>query len=198
MCGVTGWVDWTRDLRDERATLAAMTATMACRGPDDSGMWLSARAAIGHRRLAVIDVAGGRQPMNDAGVVLTYSGELYNFTELRRELEGHGHRFGTRSDTEVVQRAYRQWGTACVDRFNGMYAFAVWDSDQERIFLARDRLGIKPLYYHPYDGGLLFGSEPKALLANPLFEPVLDEEGLAEMFAMFGGRTPGNGLLRGL
>ena len=198
MCGVTGWVDWTRDLRDERATLAAMTATMACRGPDDSGMWLSARAAIGHRRLAVIDVAGGRQPMNDAGVVLTYSGELYNFTELRRELEGHGHRFGTRSDTEVVLRAYRQWGTACVDRFNGMYAFAVWDSDQERLFLARDRLGIKPLYYHPYDGGLLFGSEPKALLANPLFEPVLDEEGLAEMFAMFGGRTPGNGVLRGL
>ncbi len=198
MCGVTGWVDWTRDLRGEDATMAAMTASMACRGPDDSGIWSSPRAAIGHRRLAIIDVAGGRQPMQAGGVVLTYSGELYNFTELRSQLEGHGHRFETRSDTEVVLRAYLQWGTDCVDRFNGMYAFGIWDSARERLFLARDRLGIKPLYYHAYDDGVLFGSEPKALLANPRFEAVLDEEGLAELFAMFGGRSPGHGVLRGL
>lgn len=198
MCGVTGWLDWSRDLRSEGGVVAAMTSVMACRGPDDQGMWLSARAAVGHRRLAVIDPAGGSQPMADSGVVLTYSGELYNFTELRVQLQGHGHRFATRSDTEVVLRAYLQWGEFCVERFNGMYAFAVWDSREERLLLARDRLGVKPLYYYPYADGVLFGSEPKALLANPLFRPRLGEEGLAELFALFGGRTPGHGVFQGL
>jgi asparagine synthase (glutamine-hydrolysing) len=198
MCGITGWIDFARDLSGEQDVTQAMTDTMACRGPDDAGTWFSARAAIGHRRLAIIDVTGGRQPMSDAGAVLTYSGELYNFTELRRELEGRGHVFTTRSDTEVVLRAYLQWGPDCVDRFNGMYAFAIWDIKRERLFLARDRLGVKPLYYYAYDGGLIFGSEPKALLANPLVRPVLDDEGLAELFAMFGGRTPGHGVLRGV
>jgi asparagine synthase (glutamine-hydrolysing) len=198
VCGITGWVDWQRDLRGERPTLAAMTATMACRGPDGEGMVLAGHAAVGHRRLAVIDVAGGRQPMCDKGIALTYSGEVYNFRELRRELAGYGWRFATRSDTEVVLRAYQQWGTDCVRRFNGMFAFAVWDEERRRLFLARDRLGVKPLYYHAYDGGVLFGSEPKALLANPRFEAVLDEEGLAELFAMFGSHTPGHGVLRGL
>ncbi len=198
MCGITGWVDWGRDLTAERATAEAMTATMACRGPDDAGLWLAPRAAIGHRRLAIIDVTGGRQPMADGPVVLTYSGELYNFTELREQLRSHGHDFTTRSDTEVVLRAYLQWGERCVERFNGMYAFGVWDGRTERLLLARDRLGVKPLYYHPYDGGALFGSEPKAVLANPLFTPVLDSEGLAELFALFGGHTPGRSALRDL
>src|SRR2546423_6384888 len=136
--------------------------------------------------------------MCDRGIALTYSGEVYNCGELRRELAGYGWQFATRSDTEVVLRAYQQWGTDCVRRFNCMFAFAVWDGERRRLFLARDRLGVKPLYYHAYDGGLLFGSEPKALLANPFFEPVLDEEGLAELFAMFGSHTPGHGVLRGL
>nr|ANY57973.1 MtcK Amidotransferase [uncultured bacterium] len=198
MCGITGWVDWQRDLTAERVTAEAMTETMACRGPDDAGLWLAPRAAIGHRRLAVIDVTGGRQPMADGSVVLTYSGELYNFTELREQLRSHGHTFTTRSDTEVVLRAYLQWGERCVERFNGMYAFGVWDGRTERLLLARDRLGVKPLYYHPYDGGALFGSEPKAVLANPIFTPVLDTEGLAELFALFGGHTPGRSALRDL
>ena len=198
MCGITGWVDWRRDLRDQADVLAAMTRTMACRGPDDSGSWLSARAALGHRRLAIIDLEGGRQPMAAGSAVLTYSGELYNFTELRDELIGLGHRFKTRSDTEVVLHAYLEWGERCVQRFNGMYAFAIWDAGRDELLLIRDRLGIKPLYYHAYDGGLLFGSEPKALLANPLFTPELEPGGLAEIFAMFGGRTPGHGVLRGL
>lgn len=198
MCGITGWVDWHRDLTGQDGVLAGMTRTMACRGPDDSGHWLSERAAIGHRRLAVIDREGGAQPMADGGVVLTYAGELYNFRELREELVQLGHRFRTRSDTEVVLRAYQQWGSACVERFNGMFGFAVWDGPRERLLLARDRLGVKPLYYHAYDGGMLFGSEPKALLENPWFTPELDAEGLAEMFAMFGSRTPGHGVLRGL
>ena len=198
MCGITGWVDWEEDLSGRAEVLAGMTESMACRGPDDAGTYLSARAAIGHRRLAVIDPAGGQQPMRVGGVVLTYAGELYNFQELRQELTAHGHRFRTRSDTEVVLRCYLQWGTSCVERFNGMFGFAIWDGPRQRLFLARDRLGIKPLYYYTYDHGVLFGSEPKALLANPWFAPVLDDEGLAELFANFGGRTPGHGVLRGL
>jgi asparagine synthase (glutamine-hydrolysing) len=204
MCGITGWVDWERDLRDERVALSAMTDSMACRGPDAQGMWLSHTAAIGHRRLAIIDLSGGAQPMAaalraEAGrVVLTYSGELYNFRELRRLLQGRGHRFETRSDTEVVLRSYLQWGPSCVERFNGMFAFAIWDENEQELLLARDHLGIKPLYYHAYDGGLLFGSEPKAIIANPLYEPALDDGGLAELFAMFGSRTPGVTALRGL
>lgn len=220
MCGITGWVDWRRDLTRHRDTVDAMTATLACRGPDDAGTWVSPHAAVGHRRLAVIDVEGGRQPMTarlgpgtgDAGgagdardtgdtgdtVVLTFSGEIYNFAALRTQLAGHGHGFATRSDTEVLLRAYLQWGLDCLPRLDGMFAFAVWDGRRRELVLARDRLGVKPLYLHAYDGGVLFGSEPKALLANPLFRPELDDEGLAELFAMFGSHTPGRTALRGL
>src|ERR1043165_8396533 len=202
MCGITGWVDWHRDLGGQRAMVARMTGTMACRGPDDQGLWVSGHAAIGHRRLAVIALVGGVQPMTTgpAGsrTVLTYSGEVYNYLELRNQLRGLGHRFVTDSDTEVVLRSYVQWGADCVERFNGMFAFAVWDEARQRLVLARDPLGVKPLYYHVCPEGVLFGSEPKALLANPLFEPALDAEGIAELFAMFGGRTPGHGVLSGL
>jgi len=131
-------------------------------------------------------------------VVLTYSGEVYNFVELRKALQSAGHRFRTSSDTEVVLRSYLEWGEECVSRFNGMFAFAVWDENRQELLLARDRLGIKPLYYLPYGDGLLFGSEPKALLANPLFRPELDDEGLAELFGLNKGRTPGHGVFRGL
>ena len=204
MCGITGWVDWERDLRQYGDEVESMARTMACRGPDAQGTWMSARAALGHRRLAIIDLEGGRQPMSTVvpsgrGIaVLTYSGEIYNFRELRAELQRRGHRFETRSDTEVCLRAYLQWGQDCVRRFNGMFAFAIWDSAQQLLFMARDHLGIKPLYYHAYDGGVIFGSEPKAVLANPLFDATVDAEGLAELFAMFGSRTPGNGLFKGL
>jgi asparagine synthase (glutamine-hydrolysing) len=204
MCGITGWVDWKYDLRQYSQVIENMAHTMACRGPDAQGVWLSARAAIGHRRLAIIDLEGGKQPMSAVvpsgrGIaVLTYAGEIYNFTELRAELEDRGHKFETRSDTEVCLRAYLHWGPNFVKRLNGMYAFAIWDSANQRVFMARDRLGIKPLYYYAYDDGVIFGSEPKAIMANPWFKPVLDAEGLAELFAMFGSHTPGHGVLKGL
>ncbi|MDP9019214.1 MAG: asparagine synthase (glutamine-hydrolyzing) [Actinomycetota bacterium] len=202
MCGIAGWVDWERDLRDHRVTAQAMTDTMACRGPDDEGLWLSSRVALGHRRLAVIDVEGGAQPMSaergDAPVVLSYSGEVYNFRGLRQELRSRGHDFQTRSDTEVVLRAYLQWGQGCVERFDGMFAFAIWDGASQELLLARDRFGIKPLYYATTGSGLLFGSEPKALLANPLFPAEIDDQGLAELFGLNKGRTPGHGVFRGL
>lgn len=202
MCGIAGWVDWERDLTQQRAVAQAMTDTMACRGPDAEGLWLSERAALGHRRLAVIDLEGGVQPMGaERGVdkvVLTYSGEVYNFRQLREELRSAGHRFRTRSDTEVVLRGYLEWGQRCVERFDGMFAFAVWDEGRQELLLARDRFGVKPLYYAVTDTGLLFGSEPKALLANPLFRAEVDAEGLAELFGLNKGRTPGHGVFRGL
>src|SRR2546423_7070543 len=137
MCGITGWVSFESDLTQRRDVLAAMTETMACRGPDDSGTWIDRHAALGHRRLAIIDLPGGRQPMSvhtPAGAVaMVYSGETYNFSELRTELRGLGHEFRTDSDTEVVLHGYLQWGEAVADRLNGMYAFAIWDARDEKL-----------------------------------------------------------------
>ena len=190
MCGIAGWVDFERDLRGEGETVDVMTASMSLRGPDDSGTWLAEHAAIGHRRLAVIDVEGGKQPMiADGDVVLTYSGEVYNYRELREDLKAKGHEFRTQSDTEVVLRAYLEWGEALVDRLNGMYAFAIWDGRSEELLLVRDRLGIKPLFFRPLPNGVLFGSEPKAILANPLVGRTIDTTGFCGFLT--GAPTPG-------
>lgn len=187
MCGITGWVSYESDLRAELPTIQAMTATMVCRGPDASGTWVRRHAALGHHRLAIIDLVGGAQPMTvetpKGSVVLTYSGEVYNFTELRDELAARGHRFKTASDTEVVLRGYLEWGDAVAERLNGMYAFAIWDERHERLVLIRDRMGIKPLYYYRTADGILFGSEPKAILANPLAGKVVDADGMRELIA---------------
>ncbi|WP_405010874.1 asparagine synthase (glutamine-hydrolyzing) [Kitasatospora sp. NBC_01539] len=201
MCGVTGWLDWDTDLRHQERLLREMTATLACRGPDADGVWLSRHAALGHRRLSVIDLDGGIQPQADAdraGAVLSYNGELYNHTELRRELESLGHVFRTRSDTEVVLRAHLQWGRDAPRRFNGIFAYALWDTRAEELLLVRDHLGIKPLYWHAHRSGVLFGSEPKAVLANPLLPAELDAEGVAELFALPAAPSAGHGLFRGL
>ena len=161
MCGITGWVDFSRDLTRERASIDAMTETMACRGPDASGVWSDQNAALGHRRLAVIDIPGGAQPMSvntpRGDVVMVYSGEAYNFKELRDELTAKGEKFETSSDTEVVLRGYLHWGEALADRLNGMYAFAIWDSRERKLVMIRDRMGIKPFYFYPTPHGVLFG-----------------------------------------
>ncbi|MFI0787998.1 asparagine synthase (glutamine-hydrolyzing) [Streptomyces lydicus] len=201
MCGITGWISYGTDLTTQRPTLEAMTATMACRGPDAAGVWLGTHAGFGHRRLAVIDLDGGTQPMaveRDGRTLLvtTYSGEVYNYRELRAELEQLGHAFRTSSDTEVVLHAYLQWGEAFAERLNGMYAFALWDPRTEELLLVRDRMGVKPLYYHPTPDGVLFGSEPKAILAHPAVRPVVDAEGLAELITFT--KTPGHAVYRGM
>jgi asparagine synthase (glutamine-hydrolysing) len=204
MCGVTGWVDWERDLRGHGSTVRAMTDTMVRRGPDAGGAWLGEHAALGHRRLAIIDLDGGVQPMvardldGEPSAVITYSGEVYNHRELRAELEALGHRFLTRSDTEVVLRGYLEWGDGVAPRLHGMFAFGIWDARVQELLLVRDRLGIKPLYLTTQPGRLLFGSEPKALLANPHFEAELDADGVAELFALSTAPTPGHGIYRGL
>ncbi|MEU7019479.1 asparagine synthase (glutamine-hydrolyzing) [Streptomyces sp. NPDC046203] len=200
MCGITGWVSFDRDLTRQRAPLDAMTGTMACRGPDAGGGWLDRHAALGHRRLAVIDLEGGAQPMvvptDDGPVAITYSGEVYNYTELRGELLRRGHRFETRSDTEVVLHGYLEWGEAVAERLNGMFAFAVWDSRTEKLVMIRDRMGVKPLYFSRTDDGVLFGSEPKAILAHPLADRAVDLDGMRALFSLT--QTPGSALWCGM
>lgn len=200
MCGVAGWVSFDRDLRQEQATVEAMTETMDCRGPDAAGTWFDTHAALGHRRLAIIDLPGGSQPMatdSDAGrAAMVYSGEAYNYGELRDELRRRGHRFDTDSDTEVVLHGYLEWGEAVAEKLNGMFAFAIWDSPKQKLVMVRDRMGIKPLYYYPTADGVLFGSEPKAILENPLAESAVTLDGLREMFAFV--KTPGHAVWEGM
>ncbi|MER6608809.1 asparagine synthase (glutamine-hydrolyzing) [Streptomyces sp. NPDC000927] len=202
MCGIAGWVSYDRDLRasEEAATLDAMTETMACRGPDDRGTWTDGHAGLGHRRLAIIDLPGGRQPMSvstsEGDLALVYSGEAYNFTELRGELTGRGHRFTTESDTEVVLHGYLEWGETVAEHLNGMYAFAVWDGRHDKLVMIRDRMGVKPFYYWPTPDGVLFGSEPKAILANPLARPRVTLDGLRELFSLV--KTPGHAVWDGM
>ncbi|WP_327700592.1 asparagine synthase (glutamine-hydrolyzing) [Streptomyces decoyicus] len=194
MCGITGWATFHGDARTQAPVIKAMTATLTPRGPDAGGVWLGERAAIGHRRLAVIDLEGGVQPMTDRpdepALVLGYSGEVYNHHELRAELRGRGHAFRTRSDTEVVLRAYAEWGEDVADHLEGMFAFAVWDERAQRLVLVRDRLGVKPLFWAVVDGGLAFASEPKALFAHPEIRPRVDADGLREAYSLLFNTGP--------
>lgn len=189
MCGIAGWIDRERDLTRELPVLEKMRESLAHRGPDAAGMWVSPAAALVHRRLIVVDPQGGEQPMvrrrGERCCVITYNGELYNTRELRRELEALGHVFRGYSDTEVLLASYVEWGRECVARLNGIFAFAIWDEADQSLFLARDRLGVKPLFYCRQGNAFLFGSELKALLAHP--------HGQARDRCRRPGRNPGHG-----
>ena len=198
MCGIAGMIGLkTNDTINEK-----MLGTMNRRGPDAGGVYQDGDCTLLHRRLAIIDLSGGAQPMSlvfrDEEYVLAYNGELYNTEELRRELIQAGHRFEGHSDTEVLLRGYAQWGAECVDRFNGIFAFAVWEKKKKRLFLARDRIGVKPLFYMEHEGGLLFASEMKTILAYPGVKARLDGEGAAEILLLGPGRTPGCGIFHGM
>jgi asparagine synthase (glutamine-hydrolysing) len=187
MCGITGLFD-TRTRRDfGRALLQRMNDSQAHRGPDGEGLHLEPGVGLGHRRLSIIDVATGQQPLfnEDGSVVVVFNGEIYNYQSLIPELQALGHTFHTRSDTEVIVHAWEAWGEHCVDRFRGMFAFALYDRNQETLFLARDRLGVKPLYYSILvDGTLLFGSELKSLLVHPGLVRTLDPCAVEDYFAL--------------
>src|SRR6266850_2438562 len=190
MCGLCGIAYSQRSgRRVDEHQLIRMRDTMTHRGPDGSGRFIDehGRVGLGHRRLSIIDVAGGRQPMQDdsGALQIVYNGEIYNHADLRVTLERCGHRFRTRSDTETILRAYQEEGAAAVPRLRGMFAFAIWDSRKQELFLARDRLGIKPLYYVlTEDGSLYFASEIKALLsAGATGEPSLNYEALPDCLA---------------
>lgn len=202
MCGITGWINWEKSAQQDEPILAAMVETLAVRGPDASGMYVKDCIALGHRRLSVVDLVGGAQPMickqGDYEYVVTYNGELYNTPELKQALESRGHCFTTHSDTEVLLQSYIEWGPECVEKFNGIFAFAIWDDREQQLFMARDRIGVKPLFYAKRGALFLFASEVKALLAHPSVQPVVDSEGLAEIFVLGPARTPGHGIYLGV
>ncbi|MBU5636085.1 asparagine synthase (glutamine-hydrolyzing) [Geomonas sp. Red69] len=182
MCGIAGILNFDR-APVSPVILRRMTDAIAHRGPDGEGHYIDGPLGLGHRRLAIIDLSpAGQQPMASGDYVISYNGEVYNFRELKVELESLGHQFHSKTDTEVVIHAYLAWGERCVERFNGMFALAIWDKRRHELFLARDRYGIKPLYYALSSRWLLFGSEQKALLAHPELRPAVDREALVEYF----------------
>jgi len=179
MCGICGSINL--DGRPQaRDLIVGMRDAMVHRGPDDEGLFVEGPVGLGHRRLSIIDLHGGRQPISneDGSVTIVFNGEIYNFDDLRRDLESRGHRFTTRSDTEVIVHLYEEKGPSCLEDLRGMFAFAIWDAKKRTLLLARDRLGIKPLYYHHRGGDFLFASEIKALLTHPALTPALSERGL--------------------
>jgi asparagine synthase (glutamine-hydrolysing) len=183
MCGICGIYSLCDALIDNNL-LDRMTSIMKHRGPDGEGSYRAQGIGMGHRRLSIIDLAGGAQPITneDGTIQLIFNGEIYNFIELREELEKKGHQFKTRSDTEVIIHAYEEWGKESVNRFNGIFAFALWDSKERCLFLARDHLGVKPLYYTLLKDKLLFASEIKSLLACAECPRQIDLESLSHLF----------------
>ena len=196
MCAIAGILGLPYD----ESVIQKMLSTMHRRGPDGNGVAMTAGVCLLHARLAIIDPAGGQQPMKliwrGKYYTLIYNGELYNTREIRTELEKLGHEFIGHSDTEVVLHAFAQWGEACLQKFNGIFAFAVWERVTRRLFLARDRMGVKPLFYKIHDRGLLFASEIKTILEYPGVERKIDREGVGEILLLGPGRTPGSGVFQ--
>ncbi len=198
VCGIAGMLNMTRS----EHTVSSMLSTMHRRGPDDTGVYDDQQCCLLHSRLAIIAPEGGRQPMvchhGTETYVLVYNGELYNTDEIRSKLISLGHTFDDHSDTAVVLRAYIQWGADCLQIFNGIFAFAVWESRKKRLFLARDRMGVKPLFYAHNGSSLIFASEIKTILAHPDMKAQVDSEGIAEILLLGPGRTPGCGVFRNI
>ncbi len=186
MCGICGYRNFGSELPDA-SVVSGMVDTLAHRGPDDRGIYRDGQVALGHARLSVIDLSGGHQPMQNADGTLwiTFNGEIYNYLELRSDLESRGHRFATHSDTEVILHCYEEYGEKCVERFNGQWAFAIWDHKRKIFFLSRDRLGVRPLYYTWHNRCFVFASEIKAILAYPGVPRELDTIGLDQLFTLW-------------
>ena len=202
MCGIAGWMEHEARMADRTRILGEMSRTLERRGPDENGIYINGNLALIHRRLAVIDRENGKQPMaarhGDCTYVMVYTGELYNAPELREELKADGFHFRGHSDTEVVLKTYIKYGERCPEKLNGIFAFAVFDTKTRTLFLCRDKIGVKPLFYYEYKGGLLFGSEIKALLKSGVVKPQLDEQGLHEIFFLGPARTPSCGVFKGV
>lgn len=192
MCGIVGYFDLRNERRTDAEVLAVMTGKMVHRGPDSSGFFIEENIALGFRRLSIIDLAGGDQPLfnEDKSLVLICNGEIFNYRELRHELESKGHIFGTNSDVEVLLHLYEAEGVRCLDKLNGQFAFALFDRKQKLLFLARDHFGVNPLYYTIVDDLFIFGSEIKALLEHPLVRREVDLTGLDQVFSFPGLVSP--------
>lgn len=202
MCGIAGAVSYYCNIQDEKNRFLQMQKVLEPRGPDACGAYFCEDAALLHTRLAVIDLKNGAQPMQmeycDNHYTVVYNGELYNTEEIRQELLACGHTFSGHSDTEVLLKAYIAWRERCVERFNGIFAFAVWDEEKKSLFMARDRIGVKPLFFAKTDKYFLFASEIKAILASKLIKPELTKEGISEIMLIGPGRTPGYGVFQNI
>ncbi len=186
MCGIAGWINLENNQsQNGEAVLHAMCERMKHRGPDSEGLWLDEKVALGMRRLSIIDLHTGEQPVynEDRSVVVVMNGELYNFREVRADLEKRGHKFITNSDTEILPHLYEEYGEAMLDEINGMFAFALWDKRKQKLLIARDKFGEKPLYYGTFEGKLIFASEPKVLLSNPSVKAELDLDSLRQFLS---------------
>ncbi|MCH5202358.1 MAG: asparagine synthase (glutamine-hydrolyzing) [Oscillospiraceae bacterium] len=202
MCGIAGWFDTSIDFEKNRDVLNKISKTMERRGPDENGIYITNDVALIHRRLVVIDKENGTQPMTvlhkDKKYTIVYNGELYNTDDIRSKLIGKGFKFRGRSDTEVVLKSYICWGKECAKKLNGIFAFAIYEINSRELFLCRDRIGVKPLFYHKYKNGLIFASEIKSILSSGIVKPVVDENGLYEIFFMGPARTPGCGVFKNI
>lgn len=202
MCGIAGWIERDADMSMRMKLLNNMSQTLDKRGPDENGIYINKNTALIHRRLVVIDRENGKQPMSvtheGKTYTIVYNGELYNTEALREQLRADGFHFRGHSDTEVVLKMYIKYGSRCADKLNGIFAFAVFNSSDRSIFLCRDKIGVKPLFYYEYKGGLIFGSEIKALLASTIVKPKIDEQGLNEIFFLGPARTPSCGVFKGV
>lgn len=185
MCGICGYIHFDRSRQPSEAILKSMMSTLARRGPDDEGLYIRGNVALGHRRLSIIDLRTGHQPITneDGSVTIVCNGEVYNFPELKKALEKKGHLFKTHSDTEVIVHAYEEYGEDCLKYFNGMFSLAIWDAKRQSLFLARDRFGKKPLYYAVFDNQFIFASELKALLKHPSVKREIDMGALSKYLA---------------
>ena len=196
MCGIAGQIGYEGNMRRMSGVMQQMSAVLSPRGPDASGVYVDDNAFLVHRRLIVIDPENGAQPMTHGDFTLVYNGELYNTEEIRWELLRRGMEFSGHSDTEVVLKAYAAFGEDCVNMFNGIFAFAVWDSRRRRLFLARDRIGVKPLFYSITRDGIVFASEIKALLKHPSVQPIITDDGIAEIMLIGPAKRTGSGVFR--
>ncbi|WP_039764567.1 asparagine synthase (glutamine-hydrolyzing) [Caldicellulosiruptor sp. F32] len=194
MCGISGWVCYWKDISNCDDIIKNMADVLLHRGPDEGGFYLSKNALLGHRRLTIIDPEGGKQPMvkehNNQKYIIVYNGELYNTPELKKELQTQGYTFSSYSDTEVLLTSYIHWKEECVKHLNGIFAFAVYNETTKELFLARDHLGVKPLFFSLKNGNFLFASEIKALLRHPLISPVVGKEGVYELIGLCPARSP--------
>lgn len=195
MCGIAGWLDFKNNISENETVFSHMSETLSKRGPDESGAYISENVVLLHRRLSVVDIENGKQPMykkkSDSEYIIVYNGEIYNTDEIKNELISLGYRFCGHSDTEVVLSSYMEWGVKCPEKLNGIFAFAIYDKSQKTLFVARDRAGVKPFFYSNINDGFIFGSEIKTLLAHPSVSRNIDKNGLSEIFFIGPGRTPG-------
>ena len=195
MCGISGYINYENDLQESFSTLKEMCKTLEKRGPDEEGFFFSKHAALGHKRLSIVDIENGKQPMRfkifGTEYVIVYNGQLYNTKELKDVLTKNGFIITTHSDTEILLKSYIHYGEDVCKYLNGIFGFAIWNSKSEELFIARDQFGIKPLYYSKFEGNFIFASEIKSILSFPRINPILDKTGIKELFGIGPAHSPG-------